>query len=73
MFEVGDIITAVPNERGDFEYGVTAGNWVGQVIRIENRIRETIRVETITPRTDEYCGDSPGETFTVQAKFFQLA
>lgn len=73
MFEVGDIITAVPDKRGGFEYGITAGNWVGQVIRIENPIGGVIRVETITPRTDEYCGDSPGEKFTVSAKYFRLA
>ena len=73
MFEVGDIITAVPNERGDFEYCVTAGNWVGQVIKIENSIREVIGVETITPRTDEPYGDSPGDTYTVRAKYFRLA
>lgn len=73
MFEVGDIITAVQDKGGGYQYGVTAGNWVGQVIRIENSLREIIRVETITPRTDEPCGDGPGEKFTVSAKHFQLA
>lgn len=70
MFEVGDIITAVQNEGGGYEYGVTAGNWVGQVIRIENGLREIIRVETIAPRTDEPFADRPGDRYTVHAKYF---
>lgn len=73
MFDVGDIITAVQDESGGYQYGITAGDWVGQVIKIENIPREVIEVETITPRTDDPCGDSPGDAYTVHAKYFRLA